>query len=409
MNLLCSAVLFWSAASLVLAAGCGKNPDVRSDAPVSHADGTSHEDSPDVGADVPVFPPRFALPDAKTQEKYKRLWDEGRKDAPVVDRNGVGKDFPFRDGVSLAWAAVGPVPSIILARDEEVCAKVTWDNIGYFLKRVQTAEQCQVVIGVLHADDLPWPIPRLTAQEVSQVVKEIDENGKGLPLKVLCRTFDHDGFDAKCVEKNGCWFVDFAMIEELSVIEFKYIIDSQNRVARSRRVIVEGAESPSYGDVYEGTGSVKERESALKYERCGDMLWRSAYLPGCLRALKGGDSTARLNAAGLIYMIGHSATAAIPDLIRAFANPQPKVASRSSDALCRIGLAAVPELRKATKDPNPSVREWASRTLGNLRPSTRDSIANLNNALNNPDLEMRRAAAKAIEQIEYQGIDGRLR
>jgi transglutaminase-like putative cysteine protease len=71
----------------------------------------------------------------------------------------------------------------------------------------------------------------------------------------------------------------------------------------------------------------------------------------------------------------------------------------AADALSRIGEPAVPALVSALSDPDPKVRLQAARALARIGPPARDAVPALTRALDDTDLAVRANAARALGQI----------
>jgi len=69
------------------------------------------------------------------------------------------------------------------------------------------------------------------------------------------------------------------------------------------------------------------------------------------------------------------------------------------DALGRIGAGAVPPLIAALHDPNPRIRAEAARALSRMGPAAQDAVQPLTERLHDPEREVRQAAARALGQI----------
>lgn len=187
------------------------------------------------GKDQMVFPEKFALPTKEEQQRLALRWHE-----PAVKPwlREVKCELPFRDGVQFSRV----YPSDILAREKGRGAFVKWDNIGHFLAEIKSVEQCRAVLALLHD---PWfSEGRLTADQLRRATRKVKTDTGGLPLKVLREDFDDDLITKGCFQKDGYWLVDFALIEGASIVEYKYAIDGNHRIARIRRVLVEGPPHP---------------------------------------------------------------------------------------------------------------------------------------------------------------------
>ncbi|HEY1601981.1 MAG TPA: HEAT repeat domain-containing protein [Pirellulales bacterium] len=69
------------------------------------------------------------------------------------------------------------------------------------------------------------------------------------------------------------------------------------------------------------------------------------------------------------------------------------------DALGRIGESAVPTLITALSDANPRVRAQAGRALARMGAAGKDAVPTLMERLDDPDEDVRQAAARALGQM----------
>jgi HEAT repeat protein len=69
------------------------------------------------------------------------------------------------------------------------------------------------------------------------------------------------------------------------------------------------------------------------------------------------------------------------------------------DALGRIGESAVPTLITALSDSNPRVRAQAGRALARMGAAGKDAVPTLMERLDDPDEDVRQAAARALGQM----------
>ncbi len=69
------------------------------------------------------------------------------------------------------------------------------------------------------------------------------------------------------------------------------------------------------------------------------------------------------------------------------------------DALGRIGASAVPTLITALSDANPRVRAEAGRALARMGDAGKDAVPTLIERLDDPDEDVRQAAARALGQM----------
>ncbi len=97
---------------------------------------------------------------------------------------------------------------------------------------------------------------------------------------------------------------------------------------------------------------------------------------------------------------------ALPGLAQELTHPDVRVRRSALDVLEMSGplaTPALPALTQALRDPDRFVRWSAVRTVGKLGPSVaRQSITDLTRLLNDPDEDLRKAAANALERLRSQ-------
>jgi hypothetical protein len=95
---------------------------------------------------------------------------------------------------------------------------------------------------------------------------------------------------------------------------------------------------------------------------------------------------------------------AVPCLAEELAHPDVRVRRSALDVLEMSGplaLPALPALTRALRDPDRFVRWSAVRTVGKLGPSAAPQIrADLTRLLHDPDVDLRKAAANALERLQ---------
>lgn len=79
--------------------------------------------------------------------------------------------------------------------------------------------------------------------------------------------------------------------------------------------------------------------------------------------------------------------------------PQWGLPETAADALARIGPTAVPALMKALQDADPKVRTRAAQAFARMGPEASDAVPALTRALADKDPDVRRYAARALGQI----------
>lgn len=94
---------------------------------------------------------------------------------------------------------------------------------------------------------------------------------------------------------------------------------------------------------------------------------------------------------------------ALPGVAEALTHPDVRVRRSALDVLETSGplaLPALPALSRALRDPDRFVRWSAARTVGKLGPAAAPrTLANLTPLLHDPDVELRKAAAKALIRL----------
>jgi HEAT repeat protein len=97
-------------------------------------------------------------------------------------------------------------------------------------------------------------------------------------------------------------------------------------------------------------------------------------LPYWIKGLREGDPAERVRATGLLREFGPLTPDAVPDLIRALDDPEPKVRRAVADAWCAISSEAAPARRKLAAmvrdDPDESARRAASEARRAIDPAT---------------------------------------
>lgn len=75
------------------------------------------------------------------------------------------------------------------------------------------------------------------------------------------------------------------------------------------------------------------------------------------------------------------------------------LSTTAADSLGRIGQPAVPALVRALREPDPKIRLRAVRILGRIGPDAEDAVDDLVHVLSDPQLAVRKAAVRALGQI----------
>jgi len=124
-----------------------------------------------------------------------------------------------------------------------------------------------------------------------------------------------------------------------------------------------------------------------------------AAVPDLVRALADPEILVRRASARALGQIGPEARAAVPDLVRALADKDSYVRLSAAEALRQIGQAAVPDLVRALADEYSYVRRAAAVALGEIRSVDAAVVAALQKALYEPNREVRLAAEDALRKI----------
>ncbi|MBI3462390.1 MAG: HEAT repeat domain-containing protein [Planctomycetes bacterium] len=163
---------------------------------------------------------------------------------------------------------------------------------------------------------------------------------------------------------------------------------------------------------------VREQAAALlvqliRRDRSRDEFARrhEQMVPAFIEALKDKDGRVRMTVASGLAALGPSARAAIPALIETLADqsppqkymsrkgPPPEAGPQAAKALAQFGEEAVPQLIQALENENPKVRAGAARVLGLIGDKAKAAEPTLIEALDDTDHEVRVSAATALSQI----------
>lgn len=193
------------------------------------------------GGDRLIFPSKFALPTAEAQRVLACGWNTASDRKEFAGRlSWRGGPNPFRDDVEFGWAGLGPTHLAI--RSQGVYTRVAWDNIGFFLKRVENARDFDIVLRVLHKN---WPTYSLTVSQYRALLRDVELNAKDLAFNIRKQEVDSESITKACFQKDDCWLWHFIVIDHASVIEYKYAVNRENRVARLARFLIEGPPTPT--------------------------------------------------------------------------------------------------------------------------------------------------------------------
>ena len=204
-----------------------------------------------------------------------------------------------------------------------------------FIIQPRTAKQCCFILESLHGN---WFQARLTGQQCVQVMLRVKNEAGSLPFRVKVLPNKIRSATADCVRSGDVWFSHFAIIEGASLVEYEYAVGNENRIARNRRVLVEGPRAPlrTARDVFESgfATAATTTEAERDWMPCRQFLLAAAQLSIGNESFASGDARQRLFA------------------VRAFNGYY----FSCQDELCKLGLEAVPELRRSLLDPNEYVR-----------------------------------------------------
>jgi hypothetical protein len=317
---------------------------------------------------------------------------------------------PFRDGVWLDVPGKGlPLGSIA---DAKAAAGVDWQTVGYFLRRIESPRHLEKLLRVLrHPPRGEW----LTAGEVGDAVRAVAKLGPEYGMRVVATDVDASLLQKGCFESGGIWFADFVAIGPADwLVEYKYAVDSRNRVARVRRVIVEGPPPPIANGLFmcptlESIASADPggRRSQIEYVRANQWAYRrvavlsaSARLQRMVAGLADRDALVRSDAVrqlGTLGVLAKDATPGLPDPLG-----DTELVARWAAATARTGLGekvkgVIPNLAAALHDSDGRVRPEASAALAAMGPA---AIPDLKKAAEGADGNAAYLAREALRQIE---------
>jgi HEAT repeat protein len=140
----------------------------------------------------------------------------------------------------------------------------------------------------------------------------------------------------------------------------------------------------------QGAGS-REREAGPVPPLCVEAL---------VKALGAADADVARAAARSLGQIGRaSPRLVLPAMRAALDDARDEVRRLAAEALGWMGPAAVEPLRMVLKNDSAAARREAARALGRLDPAAKSAEAALVEAVNDPDAEVRAAAAKALRLV----------
>ncbi len=115
--------------------------------------------------------------------------------------------------------------------------------------------------------------------------------------------------------------------------------------------------------------------------------------------LRSGTPDERSAAADTLSCFGEASRAAVPDMIRLFADPAGEIQANAAAAVARLGPVAVPSLIEALGSFDLRVRNNASRALGRIGPPAKDAVPALRKLASAGDPAYSPQAALAIQRI----------
>ncbi len=126
-------------------------------------------------------------------------------------------------------------------------------------------------------------------------------------------------------------------------------------------------------------------------------------VPGLANLLNDSDLNVRRAAAKTLAEMGPLAQAAVPALAKAVVSGDPVARVDAMEALRSIGpdagKAAVPQLIEALRNPDPRVKSQAAKVLGSFKGVAAAAIPGLQHALGDDMQEVRDSASQAILEI----------
>jgi len=195
-----------------------------------------------------------------SQEEQARLT---RGCADLRDENAV-KGLPVRQGVKVFSAGFYGV----VAREGGRCTRVTWENVGRFAE-IRAPEQWNSILELFHSH---LPKLMISASSFGALLKEL-RPGSQLPFKVLKADVDLTTVSSSCSREGPYFRWHFIYVEAASVVEYKYVMDTDNRIGRLRRVLIAGPENPvGNGDAGPDTWSQDKKQRYEAYSKCREFL-----------------------------------------------------------------------------------------------------------------------------------------
>jgi HEAT repeat protein len=128
-------------------------------------------------------------------------------------------------------------------------------------------------------------------------------------------------------------------------------------------------------------------------------------VPGLAGLLADLDLDVRLAAATALERYGPAAKGALPELTRAMRASDAELRTAAIGAVGAVGAnegrSAIPALIEALSDTDPRVRQMAAKTLGKFGTAARGAVESLNLALEDSDTDVQKAASEALLNIRW--------
>jgi HEAT repeat protein len=126
-----------------------------------------------------------------------------------------------------------------------------------------------------------------------------------------------------------------------------------------------------------------------------------------IKSLADPDSRVRKEASIALGQIGPAAAAAVPRVIAlAFGNSEDDLAFAAFQALTQFGAPALPDLIELLPTRNPAHRIKVIWLLQNIGPAAAPALPSLQQALTDPDEQIRKLASDAIATITTDDSSG---
>ena len=213
------------------------------------------------GKDTVMVPQQFNLTITEDQkEALDRLRKVARDNTPSSNKN-----LPLRKGATVFFV---PKHSLQGEDDKGIVAPITVENVGYFMRKIVTADECRAMIGLVNSYTTMAGFV-LSAEVLEKIIAAIDKEAGDLPLNVLVRQVDKESLAIGCYERDGTWYWHLLLLEGTFVWEYKYVVDKDNHIGVFKRVLIEGPKDPIPFD-----GPDRPSPNHAKIRRCADFLWQ---------------------------------------------------------------------------------------------------------------------------------------